>query len=178
MTTRQVEDERLALVDKALRRARYAQDELIELLHVAQDIYGSLSRDLLAHLARELKLPPSAVFGVATFYHLFTFDPPGDHSCTICTGTACFVKGADDLVEAVSTTFGVPAGQTSSDGRLTLTTGRCLGSCGLAPVVVLDGQVLAHQDIPTVLGELRALLAVGAPSPEEPGRAPAVTVVR
>jgi bidirectional [NiFe] hydrogenase diaphorase subunit len=138
-------DNRFDLVDKHLKRARYAQDQLIETLHVAQDVFGYLSEDILIYVARALRLPPSMVYGVATFYHLFTFEPPGDHSCTVCTGTACFVKGADDIVQVVSDAYSVPAGETSEDGSLTLKTARCLGSCGLAPVVVFDGNVLGHQ---------------------------------
>ncbi len=144
-------DNRFDLVDKHLKRARYEQDQLIETLHVAQDVFGYLSEDILIYVARALRLPPSMVYGVATFYHLFTFDPPGDHSCTVCTGTACFVKGADDIVQAVSDTYSVPAGETSEDGSLTLKTARCLGSCGLAPVVVFDGNVLGHQDTASTL---------------------------
>ena len=134
-------DERFALVDKHLKRVRFAQDQLIETLHVAQDVFGYLSEDVLMYVARALLLPPSLVYGVATFYQLFTFEAPGDHACTVCTGTACFVKGADEIVAAVGDTYSVLAGATSDDGRLTLKTARCLGSCGLAPVVVLDGNV-------------------------------------
>lgn len=144
-------DDRFDLVDKHLKRARYAQDQLIETLHVAQDVFGYLSEDILIYVARALRLPPSMVYGVATFYQLFTFDPPGDHSCTVCTGTACFVKGADDIVQGVSAAYDVPAGETSEDGSLTLKTARCLGSCGLAPVVVFDGEVLSHQSVQSTL---------------------------
>lgn len=144
-------DNRFELVDKHLKRGHYAQDQLIETLHVAQDVFGFLSEDILVYVARALRLPPSMVYGVATFYQLFTFDPPGDHSCTICTGTACFVKGADDIVQEVSSTYGVPAGETAEDGSLTLKTARCLGSCSLAPVVVFDGEVLSHQSSESTL---------------------------
>ena len=144
-------DNRFDLVDKHLKRARYAQDQLIETLHVAQDVFGYLSEDILIYVAKALRLPPSMVYGVATFYHLFTFDPPGDHSCTVCTGTACFVKGADAIVQGVSDAYSVPAGETAEDGSLTLKTARCLGSCGLAPVVVFDGNVLGHQNIESTL---------------------------
>lgn len=151
-------DDRFQLVDKHLKRVQYAQDQLIETLHVAQDVFGYLSEDLLLYVARALRLPPSMVYGVATFYQLFTFDPPGDHSCTVCTGTACFVKGADDIVAGVAAAHGVPVGATSADGRLTLKTARCLGSCGLAPVVVLDGEVLGHQSRDGALDRVGALL--------------------
>lgn len=151
-------DERFAMIDTALKRSRFAQDHLIEILHVAQEVFGYLSEDVLRYVARALRLPPSRVYGVATFYHLFTFDPPGDHTCTICTGTACFVQGADDIVSAVQATYEVASGQTTADGRLTLSTARCLGSCGLAPVGVLDGQVRGHLDVEAALAAIRANL--------------------
>jgi len=151
-------DDRFALVDKHLKRVRYEQDQLIETLHVAQDVFGFLSEDVLLYVARALMLPPSMVYGVATFYQLFTFDAPGDHACTVCTGTACYVKGADDIVRAVGEAHGVAAGATSDDGRLTLKTARCLGSCGLAPVVVLDGTVQGRLDASQVLDLVRQAL--------------------
>ena len=139
-------DERFGVIDHHLKRVHYAQDQLIETLHVAQEVFGHLSDDVLLYIARSLKLPPSMVLGVATFYHLFRFEAAGAHSCSVCTGTACFVKGADGIVQAVSRAFDVRSGQTSADGLLTLRTARCLGSCGLAPVVVLDGVVSGHLD--------------------------------
>jgi bidirectional [NiFe] hydrogenase diaphorase subunit len=154
-------DERFAALDKSLRRARYAQDQLIELLHVAQDIFGHLSDDVLIYLARALRLPQSRVYGVATFYHLFVFEPPGAHSCTVCTGTACFVKGADDIVQEVAEAYGIAPGTTTEDGQLTLSSARCLGSCGLAPVVVLDGSVRGHETPESTLAAVRAVLGDG-----------------
>lgn len=147
-------DERFDLVDRHLRRVHYAQDQLIETLHVAQDVFGYLSEDVLIYVARAFRLPPSKVFGVATFYQLFEFEPPGDHSCTVCTGTACFVKGANDIVDAVAGAYDVVVGSTSQDRRVTLNSARCLGSCGLAPVVVLDGEVLPHQTSDSTLQRL------------------------
>ncbi len=154
-------DERFAIIDKALTRARYAQDQLIEVLHVAQDAFGYLSEDVLRYLASELRLPPSAVFGVATFYHLFTFDPPGDHACTVCTGTACFVRGADEIIRQLETEYGVAAGTTAADRSFTLATARCLGSCGMAPVVVVDGDVRGHQDAETAVAAVADSMARG-----------------
>ena len=147
-------DERFTLLDGALRRARYQQDQLIEVLHVAQEVFGHLSEDVLLYVARALKLPRSRVYGVATFYHLFTFEPQGDHTCTVCTGTACFVKGADAIVGALQRTYGLAAGETTDDGRFSLNTARCLGSCGLAPVAVIDGEVRGHLDVDRTLAEV------------------------
>ena len=138
-------DDRFAVIDKRMKRVRFEQDQLIEILHTAQDVFGYLSEDVLLYVARGLRLPPSQVYGVATFYHLFELTSPGDHSCTVCTGTACFVKGADEIVRRVGQHYDVTAGGTSDDRRMTLRTARCLGSCGLAPVVVLDGEVLGKE---------------------------------
>jgi bidirectional [NiFe] hydrogenase diaphorase subunit len=152
-------DERFAMLDRTLKRSRYAQDQLIEILHVAQDVFGYLSPDVLRYVATALKLPHSRVQGVATFYHLFTFEEPGDHSATVCTGTACFVKGADDIVLALSRAHGIAVGGTTEDGRFTLRTARCLGSCGLAPVVVIDGEVGGHLDADATLAAVATQLA-------------------
>lgn len=154
-------DSRFEILDKRLRRARNQPDQLIELLHVAQDVFGHLSEDVLVYLARALKLPPSRVFGVATFYHLFVFDPPGDHSCTVCMGTACYVKGAEDIVRGIGEAFGVAPGETSEDGSLTLSTARCLGSCGLAPMLILDGEVLGNEEPGSALEAIRGRLGEG-----------------
>lgn len=152
-------DERFGMLDKALKRARYSQDQLIEVLHTAQELFGYLSPDVLIYVGRALKLPLSKVFGVATFYHLFTFDPPGDHSATICTGTACFVKGADQIVAALSREYSIAAGGTTEDGRFTLKTARCLGACGMAPVVVFDGDVRGYLTDETTTAQVAEILA-------------------
>ncbi len=137
-------DERFALLDKSLRKARYRQDQLIEVLHAAQEVFGYLADDVLLYVAQALRLPRSRVYGVATFYHLFTREPMGEHICSVCTGTACFVKGADAIVDAMVSEYGIQPGETTEDGTLTLTTTRCIGSCSLAPVTVVDDDVRGH----------------------------------
>lgn len=135
------DDPRLKLVDRAMKRLQYQPDALIEVLHTAQEAFGYLSRELLAHVALKLKLPESQVFGVATFYHFFTLRPRGEHSCIVCTGTACYVKGAGEIVATLEKGFGVKPGQTTTDGRFYLGAARCLGNCSLAPMMTLDDQV-------------------------------------
>lgn len=164
MNDTQVADERFTSLDAFVRRVHGEQDQLIQTLHVAQDLFGFLSSDVLLHVARALRLPPSTVFGVATFYHLFRFEPPGDHLCTVCTGTACFVKGSDAIVSAVSQEFGVAPGDTTEDQRFTLGAARCIGSCGLAPVCVVDGDVHGHQTPESTLTAVRAALATDEPT--------------
>jgi bidirectional [NiFe] hydrogenase diaphorase subunit len=154
------DDPRSALLTVQLKKVRYRADALIDVLHAVQDIYGSLSPELLATVADALELPASRVMGVATFYHLFTFEPRGEHTCTVCTGTACFVKGADALMAAVSEGRGVAKGETRSDGQLSLLEARCVGSCGLAPVALVDGAVVAKA---TTASLLAAIDAAGVP---------------
>ena len=159
-------DDRFTVIDKHLKRTRFAQDQLIETLHIAQDVFGHLDEGILTYVARAFRLPPSRVFGVATFYELFTFDPPGDHTCTVCTGTACYVKGADKIVSAVGDAYGISQGETTADGVVTLKTARCLGSCGLAPIVLLDGTVIGKEGPDVIVAKLHDAVAAGVPSNE------------
>ncbi len=91
-------DKRFKLLEVTMKRHQFQQHALIEILHPAQGLFGYLESDLLYFISRRLKLPPSRVFGVATFYHLFSLKPRGEHTCVICTGTACYVKGANALL--------------------------------------------------------------------------------
>src|SRR5690242_5519007 len=86
-------DDRFKMIDATMKRHHHLPDALIEVLHTAQEIFGHLDHDILLYVARGLKLPPSRVYGVATFYHFFTFHPKGEHTCVVCLGTACYVKG-------------------------------------------------------------------------------------
>jgi bidirectional [NiFe] hydrogenase diaphorase subunit len=138
-------DKRFKLLEVAMKRHQFRQDALIEVLHAAQELFGYLEPDLLHFVARHLKLPPSRVYGVATFYHFFTLKPKGKHTCVVCTGTACYVKGADGLLAAVKKDAGVGPGETTPDGNLSVLTARCLGACGIAPAAVLDGTVRGHE---------------------------------
>src|SRR5882672_8114008 len=94
-------DKRFKILDVTMKRHQYQPDALIEVLHKAQELFGFLDRDVLFYVARGLKQPPSRVYGVATFYHLFSLKPQGEHTCVVCMGTACFVKGADRLLRTV-----------------------------------------------------------------------------
>ena len=152
-------DQRLRLIERALKRFDYQPDALIEVLHTAQEGYGFLSDDLLAHVAEQLHLPLSQVYGVATFYHMFSFKPLGEHTCTVCMGTACYVKRSAEILAALEATSGLKAGHTSPDNRFSLTTARCLGHCGQAPVLVLDGEVIGRQSIESAVAAVHAQLA-------------------
>jgi bidirectional [NiFe] hydrogenase diaphorase subunit len=152
------DDKRWKLVNGTMRRNGYAGHALIESLHTVQDAFGYLDEPSLRFVAASLDLPLSKVFGVATFYHLFMLKPKGRHACVVCAGTACYIKGAGGLVEAVEQRFGVKPGETSDDDRLSVLTARCVGACGLAPAVVIDGSVLGKQTadgLVAKIGELR-----------------------
>jgi bidirectional [NiFe] hydrogenase diaphorase subunit len=154
-------DNRFKMLDASLKRHRFAPDALIEVLHTAQELFGFLQNDLLHYIAQGLKLPPSRVYGVATFYHFFSFAPKGKHTCVVCTGTACYVKGADALLESIERRVGTVAGKTTADGRVTLMTARCLGACGLAPVAVYDGEVAGNQKPELALEHVKGWLDDG-----------------
>jgi bidirectional [NiFe] hydrogenase diaphorase subunit len=151
-------DPRFKMLDATLKKSRYAPDSLIEILHAAQGLFGFLGEDVLHYVAHALKLPPSRVLGVATFYHLFSLKPQGEHSCTVCLGTACYVKGAQAIVDAVTEAFHLQVGHTDPDGTLSFGSARCLGSCGLAPVLVIDGQVVGRETAEGTVTRLSALL--------------------
>ncbi len=134
-------DSRFKLLDRAITKHQSRGDALIEVLHAAQGIFGFLENDLLIYIARALKLPLSRVYGVATFYHFFTLKPKGKHTFVLCTGTACYVKGANKIQHAVEECCAVQFGETTPDNKVSLISARCVGSCGIAPVAVLDDQV-------------------------------------
>jgi bidirectional [NiFe] hydrogenase diaphorase subunit len=155
-------DPRLKMLDAALKKSQFRQDALIEVLHKAQDLFGYLDVPVLRHVARSLKLPPSRVYGVATFYHLFQLKPKGEHTCVICMGTACYVKGADRLLAQAESVAGCKAGQTTDDGKLSVLTARCIGACGIAPAAVYDQVTAGHQTSGDVGLRLKGWLAHGS----------------
>ena len=134
-------DKRFKILEVQMKKHQHRQDALIEVLHKAQELFGYLEDDLLLFIAYKLKLPPSRVYGVATFYHFFTLKPKGEHTCVVCMGTACYVKGADRIVAAIEQEAKIKAGETTPDNRLSLLTARCIGACGIAPAAVYDGAV-------------------------------------
>lgn len=154
-------DKRFKLLEVTMKRHQFQQHALIEVLHSAQELFGYLEPDLLYFISRNLKLPPSKVFGVATFYHFFSLKPKGEHTCVICTGTACYVKGANGLLEAVAREAHLKEGETTADGKLSLLTARCLGACGIAPAVVLDGAVKGHMSSELLVDQVKGWLPHG-----------------
>lgn len=151
------DDKRWRIVEATMRRHGHAPSALIEALHAVQESFGCLDEPSLRYVAASLRVPPSRVFGVATFYHYFSLKPQGAHTCVVCTGTACYIKDGPGLLRAIQSELGLSPGQTTPDGELSLLTARCLGTCGLAPVAVLDGEVAGRLQPSELLARLREL---------------------
>lgn len=149
-------DRRFKALDMTMKRYQHQPDALIEVLHKAQESFGYLEEEVLIYIARALKLPLSRVYGVATFYHLFSLKPAGAHSCVVCMGTACYVKGSDKILAAIEQELGVQVGETTADNQISLAAARCLGACGIAPAVVFDGAVAGKLDAEAALTKVRA----------------------
>src|SRR5579859_3184378 len=154
-------DKRFKILEAHMKKHQFKQDALIEVLHKAQELFGYLDDDLLLFVAHKLKLPASRVYGVATFYHFFTLKPQGKHTCVVCLGTACYVKGADKVLAAVEEKAKIKAGETTADNQLSLLTARCIGACGIAPAVVYDGTVTPRQTPEIALEKVKGMLAHG-----------------
>ncbi len=147
-------DNRARMLDAAIKRHRQQSDALIEILHTAQELYGFLDLATLKYVGRCLKVPPSRVYGVATFYNFFTLAPRGAHTCVVCMGTACYVKGTAAILAAIERAHGVTPGGTTDDGQLSLVTARCFGACGLAPALIFDHDIAGNMTIDGALARL------------------------
>ena len=117
------------------------QGPLMPIMQKAQDLFGYLSFETQTLIADSLGIPVSEVYGVATFYAQFSLQPKGEHVISVCTGTACYVKGAQSILDEVEKLLGIHAGETTADGKFSIQDTRCLGCCDLAPVMVISGDV-------------------------------------
>jgi bidirectional [NiFe] hydrogenase diaphorase subunit len=152
------DDKRWKMVEVTMRRSGYASHALIETLHRVQGLFGYLDEPAMQFVAESLGLPLSKVYGVATFYHLFSLKPQGKHTCVICTGTACYIKGARELVDGVRQKYGIELGQTTPDFELSVVGARCIGACGLAPAAVVDGEVLGNLSVDRLLAKIEKVI--------------------
>jgi NADH-quinone oxidoreductase subunit E len=127
-----------------------SQPSLIPMLQSAQTVLGYLPRDAMEVIARHLVVPTALVDGVASFYAQFRFNKPGRHRVTVCTGTACYVRGSGKLLDDIQADLAIASGETTEDGAVSLESVSCFGACALAPVVVLDEKVLRQQTSETM----------------------------
>jgi NADH:ubiquinone oxidoreductase subunit E len=128
-------------LDEILAEWRDKPGNVIPVLHKAQELFGYLPRDVQEYVASGLRVPVSEVYGVVTFYSLFTMQPKGRHTISLCMGTACYVKGAQTIMDALKEQLGIGPGETTDDARFTFAVMRCMGACGLAPVMVVDDDI-------------------------------------
>jgi bidirectional [NiFe] hydrogenase diaphorase subunit len=152
------DDNRRLLLEKAMKEYNYEESALLEILHRAQDIYGYLDKELLMDISQSLHLPPSHVFGVATFYSYFKLKRPGQHVVTGCLGTACYVKGVDEIMRAIEKEYNIKRGESTSDGKLSLLVTRCIGACAMAPAIVVDDEMIAKATKEVVLQKIKEVL--------------------
>jgi len=153
-------DPRIKLIAVRIKKENYKPDALIEILHTAQNVYGYLPMSILRYITKELRIPPSRVFATVSFYHFFSLKPKGEHTCLVCTGTACYVKGAQLILNEIESKYGLIPGQVSPDNKLGISVARCIGACGLAPAVVLDDEVQAKVNPDDIIGKINAKIAL------------------
>lgn len=131
---------------------------LMPVMQKAQDLFGYLPIEVQNFIAEGLEVPLSDVYGVATFYAQFSLEPKGEYAIGVCMGTACYVKGSQKVLDALCKELDVPVGKTTPDGKFTLEATRCLGACGLAPVMMINDDVygrLTEEDIPGIIAKYR-----------------------
>lgn len=131
--------------------------ELINILHKVQHLFGYLPAEVQKVVAHQLKIPVSKVYGVVTFYSFFTMTPKGEHPISVCMGTACYVRGAEKVLDEFKRQLNINVGETTPDGKFSLSSLRCVGACGLAPVVLIGEKVFGRVvpgDVEKILKEL------------------------
>lgn len=136
----------------------HPQSSLISVLHYAQEKYGYLSMDLMEYVAEITEVPAAEIYGVATFYSYFKLQPQGKHRISVCMGTACYIRGAAQVLETIEDLLDIKVGETSEDGMFSLGETRCIGACGLAPVLMIDDHVHARVEpgkVKEILDEYR-----------------------
>jgi len=155
------DDRRWKLVDATMRRYGNRPRALIESLHTVQDAFGYIDEESLRYVADALQVPASKAYGVATFYNTFTMKPPGEMTLVVCLGTACYVKGSGHIVEFCKQEYGIGVEETTPDGKLSLVAARCVGACGMAPVMIMDGEVVGKLSIDEMKQKIREWMSNG-----------------
>ncbi len=151
--------EKYVQLDEVIAKYKGTPGALMPVLQEAQNIFGYVPMDVQQIIADGLGTTLSEVYGVATFYAQFSLEPKGEYVVGVCLGTACYVKGSQKVLDKLSEVLEVPVGKTTADGKFTLNATRCLGACGLAPVMMINDEVygrLVPEDIPNIVAKYRA----------------------
>lgn len=135
------EEEKYSLLNGVIEEYEAKESNLIQVLHMAQAIFGFLPHEVQCFIAEKMNLPVSRVSGVVTFYSFFSTKPKGEYTIRVCLGTACYVRGGKKILEKMKEHLGIDVGETTKDMKFTLEVMRCLGACGLAPVISINGKV-------------------------------------
>ena len=150
--------EQEAQLDALIEKYKGTQGALMPVLQGAQQIYGYLPIEVQNHIALKMDKPIAEVYGVSTFYSQFVLNPKGEVAIAVCLGTACYVKGSGDILDKIVEKLGVGVGQTSPDGKYSVDATRCIGACGLAPVLTVNGEVygrLTVDDVDSILAKYK-----------------------
>ncbi len=143
-------------LDNYINQLPTKEGKLIQVLHLAQELVGYLPEELQLHIAEKMEIPPAKVFGVVTFYSFFNRKPKGAYKINVCLGTACFVRGSQEVYNAFRDKLKVDSGEITEDGLFSLDGIRCVGACGLAPVVSVNGKVYGRvtlEDVDEIINE-------------------------
>lgn len=154
-----ISDQELATIKEIIDKHKINNDGLIPVLHDVQDFYGYLPLEVQKIIAEGLNISLAEVYGVVTFYTQFSINPKGKFTVSVCLGTACYVKGAGKILEKFEENLGIAAGGISDDGKFSMDACRCIGACGLAPVVTINGEVygrLVPGDVPAICDKYKA----------------------
>ena len=150
--------EKYKLLDKVLKDYNYKQENLIQILHMTQAIFGFISLEVQRYIAEKTDMPLSKVSGVVTFYSFFSTKPKGEYTVRICLGTACYVRGGKKLVDKLKELLGIEVGETTKDMKFTLEVMRCIGACGLAPAITINDKVykqVSPSKLPKIIGKFQ-----------------------
>lgn len=147
-------DEKFKELDDYISELGQMEGALISILHRAQHIFGYLPKEVQLHVARKMGIPAAKVNGVVTFYSYFTETPKGEHIINVCLGTACFVRGSETILKDIESRLNIKAGGTTEDGKFSIDALRCVGACGLAPVIIVDGKVYGRVKLEEIDGIL------------------------
>lgn len=154
----------IELTERILRKNGYKNSAIIQVLTDIQAEHNYLPREDLEYVSQRLKVPLSKIFSVATFYAAFSLEPRGEHMVTVCEGTACFVRGATNVLSRIEDRLGIKTGCTTCDNKFTLETVNCLGACALAPIVVVDGDYHGQTNVRKIDAILDQYQEEGHPS--------------
>ncbi len=148
----------IQFIDECME-SEHPESYLIAVMHKVQGRYGYLSDDHMSQVAQRMQIPTSTISGVATFYHFFRLKPKGKYAISVCLGTACFVKGADKVLDAFRTELDIEMGETSKDEMFSLECSRCIGVCALAPVVIINDRVFSRvtpNQVPDLIEKMKS----------------------